>query len=73
MFYLPRPGDRVTVRTDAESVSGEVICFYLGTVTVLADDGHILMAAKRRVSPIVPGLAPQRMGTDPENGRIRPS
>lgn len=52
MFYLPRPGDRVTVRTDAEPVTGEVICCYLGTVTVKADDGHILMAAKRRVSPL---------------------
>ena len=53
MFYLPRPGDRVTVRTDAEPIPGEVICFHLGTVTVKADDGHILMAAKRKVSPVL--------------------
>jgi hypothetical protein len=50
-YYLPSPGDRVVVRTDAEPVRGEVICFFKGTVTVRADDGHILMATKRRVSP----------------------
>jgi len=50
-YYLPRPGDRVIVRTDAETVAGEVICFYRGIVTVRTDDGYKIMAGKRRVSP----------------------
>lgn len=50
-YYLPRPRDRVTVCTDAEPITGEVICFYRGIVTVRTDDGHKVMAGKRRVSP----------------------
>lgn len=50
-YYHPRPGDLVRVNTKDGVVSGLVVCFYLGTVTVETRRG-IILAGKRKVQPI---------------------